>query len=294
VLERCIADDTEARTSIDQHVVEADVGDGGRLDEWQHTSARHVLWAVKWPEGDGGVLPPPVGRRLRRPRRHREDLSAKGLDVSVGDELRTAAVHDVQLLATLVSIGLGVRLVVETLEVLVGGLIPQLPVRRSFVDVGGFLLAGPPRRGRAFLRGLVAPLAEALREPLDLAALSGTVASPWVDRARPGDGALLPWALATRVLGFDRRGSDGRTPYLWLVRATDLLVLPLAASRGSDTGPTHLSGSYLGCRVPCSAFCSLGAFVRQSEQGGDGFHLMGRQLLQHLLVTDPLSEGRDD
>jgi hypothetical protein len=46
--------------------------------------------------------------------------------------------------------------------------------------------------------------------------------------------------------------------------------------------------------VPRTAFCSPGAFVRQSEQGGDSFHLMSRQLLQHLLITDPLAEGRDD
>jgi hypothetical protein len=46
--------------------------------------------------------------------------------------------------------------------------------------------------------------------------------------------------------------------------------------------------------VPCTAFCSPSAFVRQSKQGGDNFHLVSRQLLQHLLVTDPLAEGRDD
>jgi hypothetical protein len=46
--------------------------------------------------------------------------------------------------------------------------------------------------------------------------------------------------------------------------------------------------------VPCTAFYSPGAFVRQSEQGGDGFHLVSRQLLQHLLITDPLTESRDN
>jgi hypothetical protein len=40
--------------------------------------------------------------------------------------------------------------------------------------------------------------------------------------------------------------------------------------------------------------CSPGAFVRQGEQGGDGLHLVCRQLLQHLLITDPLTESRDD
>jgi hypothetical protein len=129
---------------------------------------------------------------------------------------------------------------------------------------------------------------------LDLAALSGTVTSPRVNRARPGVGTLLPWALATGVLPPGRCRSNGRSPDPRLVKATGLLVLFLAAARGSDTGSTRLSGTCLGCGVPCTAFCSPDAFVRQSEQGSDGFHLVGRQLLQHLLVSDPLSEGRDD
>jgi hypothetical protein len=34
VLERCIADDAKASTSINQHMVEPDVGNGGGGDEW--------------------------------------------------------------------------------------------------------------------------------------------------------------------------------------------------------------------------------------------------------------------
>jgi hypothetical protein len=37
-----------------------------------------------------------------------------------------------------------------------------------------------------------------------------------------------------------------------------------------------------------------GAFVRQGEKGGDGLHLVCRQLLQHLLVMDSLTESHDD
>jgi hypothetical protein len=70
----------------------------------------------------------------------------------------------------------------EALEVLVWGLIPQLPLRRSCIGIGGLLLAGPPRRGSAFLGSLVAPLAKALCELLDLAALGGAVASPRMNR----------------------------------------------------------------------------------------------------------------
>jgi hypothetical protein len=44
--------------------------------------------------------------------------------------------------------------------------------------------------------------------------------------------------------------------------------------------------------VPCTFLCCPGAFVRQGEEGGDGLHLMCRQLLQHLLIMDPLTECR--
>jgi hypothetical protein len=42
------------------------------------------------------------------------------------------------------------------------------------------------------------------------------------------------------------------------------------------------------------ALCSPGAFVHQGKQGGDSFHLVCRQLLQHLLIMDPLSESCDN
>jgi hypothetical protein len=100
----------------------------------------------------------------------------------------------------------------KTLEVFIGGLIPQLSLRRGRVGIGGFLLTGPPRRRAAFPRDLVAPLAKLLRELLDLAALGGAVASPRMNRARAGVGALLTWALASGVLAPGRRSSNGRTP----------------------------------------------------------------------------------
>jgi hypothetical protein len=72
------------------------------------------------------------------------------------------------------------------------------------------------------------------------------------------------------------------------------LVLFLAVAQGSDTGPAHLSGTSVRCRVPRTALCSTGTFVCQGKQGGDSFHLMCRQFLQHLLITDPLTESRDN
>jgi hypothetical protein len=141
-------------------------------------------------------------------------FSVKSLDVPPGDELRTAAVHDIQLLAVLITTGLGVGLVEETLEVFVWGFITQLPLRRGCIGIGGLLLSGPPRRGGAFPGGLVAPFAKALRELLDLAAFGGTVASPRMNRARPEVGALLTWALAVGVLASTRCRCSDRTPYL--------------------------------------------------------------------------------
>jgi hypothetical protein len=100
--------------------------------------------------------------------------------------------------------------------------------------------------------------------------------------------------LAVRVLSPGRYRCSDRSPSLWLVHAAVLLVLLLAVARGSDTGAHHLGRPSLRGRVPCTALCSPSAFVCQGEQGGDSFHLMCHQLLQHLLVTDPLSESRDN
>jgi hypothetical protein len=62
------------------------------------------------------------------------------------------------------------------------GLVPQLPLRHGSIGVRGLLLAGTLRRGGVILGGLVAPLAEALREFLDLAAFGGAVAGPSMNR----------------------------------------------------------------------------------------------------------------
>jgi hypothetical protein len=58
--------------------------------------------------------------------------------------------------------------------------------------------------------------------------------------------------------------------------------------------PPRLGDSGLWHRVSCAALGSLGTFISQSEERRDGFHVMCRQLLQHLLITHPLSESSDD
>jgi hypothetical protein len=75
-----------------------------------------------------------------------------------------------------------------------------------------------------------------------------------------------------------------------------------AASRGRDsssscsvlgdgTRATRLSDSGLWRRVPCTALGSPGTFVNQSEERGDSFHVMCRQLLQHLLIMHPCQKA---
>jgi hypothetical protein len=58
-----------------------------------------------------------------------------------------------------------------------------------------------------------------------------------------------------------------------------------------------------GSRGPSSWFAGLsamhglsssGAFIGQSEECGDSFHIMRGQLLQHFFIMYSLSEGRDD
>jgi len=89
-----------------------------------------------------------VRRRPRDPRLHREDLSAKGLDISPGDEFRASAVHHVQLLAALVLARVGVAMAIDAFYFSSWGLKPQPLLHGSGLTVGGFLLARPlARRG---------------------------------------------------------------------------------------------------------------------------------------------------
>jgi hypothetical protein len=75
--------------------------------------------------------------------------------------------------------------------------------------------------------------------------------------------------------------------------AAVLLLLVVAALDGS-TRATRLGNSGLWCRVPCTTLSGSGTFVGQSEECGDSFHVMRRQLLQHLFITHPMSESSDN
>jgi hypothetical protein len=101
----------------------------------------------------------------------------------MGGEFPASVVNHVQLLAT-VSIITGVEVSsADVLEDMLGGLIFEVPFSRSHIIVVDPLLARPTTRWGAILGSLLAPLADALRELDDTAALRGTVATVGVHRA---------------------------------------------------------------------------------------------------------------
>jgi hypothetical protein len=107
----------------------------------------------------------------------------QGLHVPTGGELLAPVVHHVQLLAAIAfATGVGVSSE-DVLEDPLRGLIPEVPFSRGRVTFVDLLLARSATRHRAILGGLLVPLADALRELDDLAALRGVMATVGVDRA---------------------------------------------------------------------------------------------------------------
>jgi hypothetical protein len=66
---------------------------------------------------------------------------------------------------------------------LLGGLIPEVSFSRGYFTFVDLLLARPVSRRRAIPGGLLAPLADALRELQNLSAFRGAMATVGVDRA---------------------------------------------------------------------------------------------------------------
>jgi hypothetical protein len=65
--ERSVADDVEPSPTIDQNMMQLDVGNDRGGDERQYAGPCHVPEAVGYPEGDSGAPPPLVWGRLRDP-----------------------------------------------------------------------------------------------------------------------------------------------------------------------------------------------------------------------------------
>jgi hypothetical protein len=181
--ERSVADDVEPSPTVDQNMMQLDVGNDRGGDERQYAGPCHVLGTVGCPEGDSGTPPPLMWSSLRDPWDRQKDLSAQGLDVPVGGELLAPAVHHVQRLAAVVVItGVGVSSE-NVLEDPLRRLIPEVLFSRGHITVVDPLLARPATWWGAILGNLLAPLADALHELDDLVELRGAVATVGVHRA---------------------------------------------------------------------------------------------------------------
>jgi hypothetical protein len=149
----------------------------------------------------------------------------------MGGELPASAIHYVQLLAAVVVITrVGVSSD-DVLEDLLGGLIPEVPFSCGQVTFVDLLLARLATRRRAIPGGLLASLADALRELQDLPAFRGTVATVKVDRARPTVTSQLLGALAALIPAASRSCGNRSTRLRPIVTA----VLLLATALGGDT-----------------------------------------------------------
>jgi hypothetical protein len=192
------------------------------------------------------------------PRDRRKDLSAQGLDIPAGGELPAPAVHDVQLLATVVVItGVGVPSE-DILQVPLGLLIPEVPFSRGHLTVVDPLLARAATGWGAILRGLLAPFADALCELDDLVALRGAVATVGVHRACAAVVSLWSGVLVALAPALSH-SCDDRGSSLWLLVAAVLLLLFAVLS--DSTRATRLGNPSLWCRVPCTALGSSGTLV---------------------------------
>jgi hypothetical protein len=104
-----VADDIEPSPTVNQDMMQLHVGNDRGGNERQYTGPCHVVGAVGCPEGDSGAPPSLMWSSLRDPRDRRKDLSAQGLYIPIGGELLAPAVHDAQLLPTVVVVtGVGV------------------------------------------------------------------------------------------------------------------------------------------------------------------------------------------
>jgi hypothetical protein len=77
------------------------------------------------------------------------------------------------------------------------------------------------------------------------------------------------------------------------------LLLPISVLAVALSNDIYLRLAGLPCPrsglgVPCTPFCSPGAFVHQVEELRDVFHLVGGQLLEHLLISLTLSKSNNN
>jgi hypothetical protein len=142
---------------------------------------------------------------------------------------------------------------------------------------------------------MLTPLADAFANVFceidDLGTLRSAVATVGVYRARAAVTPLWLWAFVAVAPAPNRSCNDQRGRLRPFVAAA---LLFLSTVPGGGTRATRLGSPGLWRHVPCTVLGGSGALVSQSEERGDSLHVMCGQLLQHFLITYPLTEGRDD
>jgi hypothetical protein len=115
-----------------------------------------------------------------------------------------------------------------------------------------------------------------------------------LDAHRLARSLVAVWAVAPTSRCCDN--SNSWSTCQWLVVVGLLLLLPiLVLATALSSGICYkLAGlpchrSRLG--VPCTPFCRPSAFIHQDEELSDVFHLVGGQLLKHLLISHALSKS---
>jgi hypothetical protein len=146
---------------------------------------------------------------------------------------------------------------------------------------------------------------ELLCKLLDLPALLDAVVlgvvhrAPWPALIAVGglvQSLVTAWALAPTSRCSDSGGRGSACKQLvvvGLLLLLPILVLVLATALSNDI--CYWLASLPCCRsrlgVPSTPFCSPGAFIRHVEELRDVFHLVGGQLLEHLLISHALSKS---
>jgi hypothetical protein len=222
------------------------------------------------------------------------------LDDALGRDIPGAIVDDVELLAPLLVAGLRVRVVVDDLDHPLG--ILELHLLLVIALTGNVLLAFPLVGRHAIMTGLLLLLlTELLCKLVDLLALLGAVRPRVVHRAQwptlisaggLAQWLVTAWASAPTSRFYDSSGSGSAYQQLVVVGLLlPILVLTTTLSSGIYFGLADLPCNQSRLGVPCTPFCSPGAFIRQVEELRNVFHLMGGQLLKYLLISHALSKS---
>jgi hypothetical protein len=164
------------------------------------------------------------------------------------------------------------------------------------------MLAFPLAWRRAVMAGLLLLLLmKLLCKLLDLPALLDVVTPVVVHRVpcptliaagELAQSLVASWASTPTSRCCDSGSSGSASQQLVVVGLLlPILVLATALSSGICFRLVSLPCHWSRLGVPCMPFCSPGTFICQIEELRDVFHLLGGQLLEHLLISHVLSKS---